>query len=602
MENKNRNLKSKISFYFKHILSFMFSGNNKYYVIINTLFHGVSTVMSVIILKYILDMIKLKETTASNIIIVVLIYSLIFVILSIIRIIIKNKLFFIISRKRLNIFTNVTEKIMTMDFIYFEDAKFNLKINQAISGVGGENAGFSILNLSSQILLENLFVVLLFIFILIKQSFLIILIVLFSVLLNLIFSNKYAKFVYNNKDARTNELRKFAKYKETINDFSYGKDIRIFELKKRLFDNIKLFIKRYTRAVNKEYRYKFKLSFFENFIIYMSDFLSISILVYLTSIGKIEVSDLVMLLSLIVIFSNTFYSIKEQLSKILENIPYYMDTVEFFESNLNLNKDGKNIDFDGPVSIKFENVSFKYPGAENYVFENLNFEIEAGKKVAVVGVNGAGKTTIIKLMTGLHRPITGKIYINDIDMMELSDNARFKLFSVVFQETEPLAMTVAENIAVNSKDIDFDKVKFTLEKVGLWDKISKFDKIYNQELLKVLYEDGQILSGGENQKLMIARALYKPDTSVMIMDEPTSALDAFAEEKIYQEFDAYMGNKTGIFISHRLASTKFCDEIMFLDGGEIIAKDNHENLLRECENYRNMFETQGKYYKEGKNA
>ncbi|MFM1539593.1 ATP-binding cassette domain-containing protein, partial [Helcococcus bovis] len=405
-------------------------------------------------------------------------------------------------------------------------------------------------------------------------------------------------FVYANKDARTNELRKFNKYRSTINDFSYGKDIRIFRLKKRLLDNINLFIKRFTRSVNKEYKYKFKLSFFENLIVYASDFASIAVLVYLTSIGKLEVSDLVMLLSLIVIFSNTIYSIKDQLAKILENMPYYMDTVDFFESNLNLNKDGKNIDFKGPVKIKFENVSFKYPGTENYVFEDLSFEIEAGKKIAVVGVNGAGKTTIVKLMTGLHRPESGKIYINDIDMMELSDDARFKLFSVVFQETEPLAMSVAENIAVKSTDIDFDKVKFTLEKVGLWDKISKFEKTYNQELLKVLYEDGQILSGGENQKLMISRALYKPNTSVMIMDEPTSALDAFAEQKIYQEFDTYMGHKTGIFISHRLASTKFCDEIMFLDGGKIAAKDTHENLLRKCEEYRNMFETQGKYYKE----
>ncbi|MFM1524141.1 MULTISPECIES: ABC transporter ATP-binding protein [Helcococcus] len=602
MEKQNRNLKLKISYYFKHIVKFLFSGNNKYYVIIKTLFQAITTGMSVIILKYILDMVKLKETTITNIVIVALAYSLIFVVLKITSIILKNKIYFIITEKRLNYFSDMMKKIMTMDFAYFEDAKFNLKVEQAISGIAGEDSGFTLLNLNGIGLIENIFIAIIFIIILIKQSFLIIFIVLFSVVLNLIFANKYSKFVYANKDARTNELRKFNKYRSTINDFSYGKDIRIFRLKKRLLDNINLFIKRFTRAVNKEYKYKFKLSFFENLIVYASDFASIAVLVYLTSIGKLEVSDLVMLLSLIVIFSNTIYSIKDQLAKILENMPYYMDTVDFFESNLNLNKDGKNIDFKGPVKIKFENVSFKYPGTENYVFEDLSFEIEAGKKIAVVGVNGAGKTTIVKLMTGLHRPESGKIYINDIDMMELSDDARFKLFSVVFQETEPLAMSVAENIAVKSTDIDFDKVKFTLEKVGLWDKISKFEKTYNQELLKVLYEDGQILSGGENQKLMIARALYKPNTSVMIMDEPTSALDAFAEQKIYQEFDTYMGHKTGIFISHRLASTKFCDEIMFLDGGKIVAKDTHENLLRKCEEYRNMFETQGKYYKEVGNA
>lgn len=423
-------------------------------------------------------------------------------------------------------------------------------------------------------------------------------IVLISFVLNFYLSSKISNFVNKNRDNVDDKWRKFDTYKKVARDFSYGKDIRVYKLTDRLLGNINKFVEEYADAKNLEFKYTFKISFLENFVISLSDFLSFAVLVYLTIKGTIQIPDLVMLISMIVVFSNSIHQIKYDMAEIYTQIPYVMHTFDFFNSDLNLNKNGKTVKFEGPVKIKFENVSYKYPGSENSVFEDLNFEIEAGKRIALVGVNGAGKTTIVKLMTGLAKPTSGKIYINDVNISELSDKSIFDVFSVVFQETAPIALTIAENIATTVDNIDYEKVESTLKTVGLWEKVSSLENSYNSNMLKVIYDDGVILSGGENQKLMIARALYKDNTSVMIMDEPTAALDAFAEEKIYQEFDEYMGNKTAVFISHRLASTKFCDEIMFLDGGNIVAIGSHEKLLSTCDQYRDMFETQGKYYKE----
>jgi len=411
-------------------------------------------------------------------------------------------------------------------------------------------------------------------------------------------STKYTDFVENNRDNLENSRRKMNTYINVTKDFSYGKDIRVYNLKNTLMQNIKKHIYDYVDSRDREFRYKFKLSFLENLSISISDFIAFSIFIYLTINGKMKIEGFVMMISLIVLFSNTIHTIRESVTDIHTQLTHTIFGFEFLEEDMNLNKEGKDIKFDGPISIKFENVSYKYPGAEKYVFENLTFDIDKGKRMALVGVNGAGKTTIVKLLTGLARPTSGKIYLNGIDSKEFSDKALFDIFSVVFQETQPLALTVAENIACVEKNIDYDRVEYCLKKVGLWDKVQSFENGIHSNVLKSLYEDGIIFSGGENQKLLIARALYKEKSSVMIMDEPTSALDAFAEEKIYQDFDSYMGHKTAIFISHRLASTRFCDEIMFLDAGEIIDKGKHEILLERCEKYRDMFETQGKYYKD----
>ena len=185
-----------------------------------------------------------------------------------------------------------------------------------------------------------------------------------------------------------------------------------------------------------------------------------------------------------------------------------------------------------------------------------------------------------------------------MDAATIPQEQLYSLFGVVFQEVQPLALTIAENVAAADTDIDRDRVVENLKKAGLWEKVSSLPKGIDSPMLKVIEEDGVVLSGGENQKLAIARALYREGARMMIMDEPTAALDALAEERIYREFDAILSGKTALFISHRLASTRFCDRIILLNGGRIAQQGTHDELMEEEGLYRTMFLTQGKYYQD----
>ena len=225
----------------------------------------------------------------------------------------------------------------------------------------------------------------------------------------------------------------------------------------------------------------------------------------------------------------------------------------------------------------------------------MNFTIHPGERLAIVGVNGAGKSTLVKLMTGLFTPTEGRIYINGVEIGELKKSELYSLYSAVFQEINILAFSLRENVACASEHVDDARVQTALEKVGLWKKVEDFEHGLNQMMLKVIDENGTDFSGGERQKLSIARGLYK-DASMVIMDEPTAALDALAEAEIYENFSSLVKGKTAVYISHRLASTRFCDKIALFDGDGLAEYGNHQELMELKGKYYEMFVIQGKYY------
>ena len=597
----NSDFKDRMAFYFKELFPKLFRKDTWYKTIVNMIVAVIHPLMSVLVLKYILELIKNGKMDVYQLLTVAGIYTLVFIISKSLNLYLEGKIQYIFMLDRNNIMIEMIDKIMTMDFEYFEDSEFELKVNQAFMGVAGDNIGYQNILVRTFRLLPNLLLIIIFSILLLKDSYIVFIVSMVSMLINLFLATKTAEYANKARPAIQDESRKYEKYKEVVEEFKYGKDIRIFSLKNRLLDNIKNFMNRMLDTQHKVDKYRFKISFLENLSIYLGQFVALLIFTYMVVNGQMTIATFIAALTILTILSDIIQAVNQDVTKVYEHIQYVILTHDFLESNLIKSRDGIDHKFQGPISIKFDRVSFKYPGSDKYVFKDLSFEIDANKNIALVGVNGAGKTTIVKLLVGLYKPNKGTIYLNGINADDLSMEARFRIFSVVFQEIEPLALTVAENIAGIEDGINRERVKETLEKVGLWKKISSLENGIDQNILKVLYEDGAILSGGENQKLMIARALYKKDTSVMIMDEPTSALDALAEEKIYKEFNSYMGNKTGIFISHRLASTRFCDEILFLDGGEISAKGSHQYLMENSNEYREMFETQGKYYKEVEN-
>ena len=249
--------------------------------------------------------------------------------------------------------------------------------------------------------------------------------------------------------------------------------------------------------------------------------------------------------------------------------------------------------------LKLENVSYRYPGAEEDTIRNLDLTVRPGEKLAIVGLNGAGKTTLVKLLCGLFDPTEGRVLLNGKDIRDFNRREYYRLFSAVFQEFSILDVTVAENIAQANQNIDYGRIWDCVEKAGLTKTVSELPNGLDTHVGREVYLDGVLFSGGQTQRLMLARALYK-DGPVLMLDEPTAALDPIAENDIYMKYNGMTAGKTSVFISHRLASTRFCDRIIFIADGGIAEEGTHESLLALGGEYAKLFEVQSRYYKEGK--
>lgn len=254
---------------------------------------------------------------------------------------------------------------------------------------------------------------------------------------------------------------------------------------------------------------------------------------------------------------------------------------------------------DNKYDIEFHNVSFKYPGTDKYAIKNLNLKFKVGDRIAVVGMNGSGKTTMIKLLCRLYDPTEGYITLNGIDIQKYDYEDYLDLFSVVFQDFRLFSFSVGENVSAEV-DYDEDKVWSSLEKAGMLERVKAMPKGLKTPVYKDFEEDGVEISGGEAQKLAIARALYK-DAAFVILDEPTASLDPIAEHEIYSRFNDMVKDKTAVYISHRLSSCRFCDRILVFDNGQLIQDGSHENLLENPDGkYSELWNAQAQYYAENK--
>ncbi|WP_125702134.1 ATP-binding cassette domain-containing protein [Lacticaseibacillus daqingensis] len=247
-----------------------------------------------------------------------------------------------------------------------------------------------------------------------------------------------------------------------------------------------------------------------------------------------------------------------------------------------------------PVTIQFDHVSYTYPKSATASLTDVSFTLHAGERLALVGINGAGKSTLAQLMMGLFTPTTGRILINGVDAATLDAAARCALFAPVFQTSEVLALTVAQNVALTATP-DLARVQQALTEAGLAAVVAALPQGLQTPMTRNIVDDGISFSGGQLQKLMLARALYK-DAPVLVLDEPTAALAPLAENAIYTEYAALTAHKSAVFISHRLASTRFCDRILFLKDGRIAASGDHATLMAQGGDYATMYAVQSKYY------
>lgn len=374
-----------------------------------------------------------------------------------------------------------------------------------------------------------------------------------------------------------------------------AKDMKIFNMVSWFSPLIDLLILDKKIILNRMLkRYSF-FTFLQALLVLLRDGATFAILIHLYSEGKLTAGDFAFYYSVITGAVNWITTISNDINVIYRSHLCCDD----FRKYLDLEDDEKAVEIIKGVPLKceieFQNVSFSYDGKTD-VIKDFNFKASAGEKVAIVGMNGAGKTTTMKLLLGFYNPTKGKILINGKDVSILNKKERCKLFSAVFQDIFTLPASIEKNIAL-CEDVDRDKLNKVIDFAGLGEKIESLPQGINTKLHKDLYPDAVELSGGETQKLLLARAIYK-EAPIMILDEPTAALDPIAENEIYTKYSEITKGRTSFYISHRLASTAFCDKVIFIKDGEITETGTHKELMDRKGDYYKMYYMQSYYYNE----
>lgn len=484
-------------------------------------------------------------------------------------------------------------KCVDMNYQTYESEETQKLLNNAMEACAGNQNGVErVLHLSVQLCIDFLLVILYLAYLLRTKPWIALILFLTSVFQVLIYSlaNHY-------------EMQKSEEKAQCVLHMNYldrqayemesGKDIRLFQLQDWLFTNYEKANEKYNTIIRHERRYYFfndisgtALKFLRSLICYMY-------LLHLLTQG-LNLTKFVLYLGIITSCSGYFEKLTETVSEMIRHLnktDFIRDYLGIEEEKEDVRKKHLYLD-KGPLRIEFKDVSFTYTDSDRLVLEHVNFVIEKGEKVALVGVNGAGKSTIVKLLCGLYKVSDGTILINGIDMDEYDDINQE--ISVVFQDSLILDDTIASNISCNT-EYDLPLVKKAMKDSEFDLIVEKLSEKENTYLGKEINEDGIQLSGGQEQKLALARALYKKG-SFLILDEPTAALDAIAENRLYEKYSELTEGMTTLFISHRLASTRFCDKIMLLKDGRISEIGTHDELLQNNSDYAHMYNVQSQYY------
>lgn len=383
-----------------------------------------------------------------------------------------------------------------------------------------------------------------------------------------------------------------------VDDVQGGKDIRMFGLENWIIEKFDIAIRKCRQLYFHWDMRSYGSNILDTILDAVRDLICYLYLILQLSHGM-RISEFVFYLGLVAGFSNWI----SMISRSLVAVRHDSDMINELRSYLALEEEKTSDDMADcsawtDIGIVFDHVSYRYCGAEEETLHDVSFRLEPGEKLALVGVNGAGKTTIVKLMSGLYLPTSGTVYVNGVSTRELDRQSYFAKQAAVFQEPFQTSYNIAENIAL-SESYDQESVWQVLMRVGLDQKVRSLAGQLDTYLGKDIAPDGIALSGGEMQKLLLARVLYR-DAALVMLDEPTAALDALAETEIYEKYQTLLRGKSVLFISHRLASTRFCDRIIFLSEGRICEQGTHEELMQEQGAYYQMFQVQSRYYVDGR--
>ena len=489
----------------------------------------------------------------------------------------------------------MAEKLMTCDFESLEDPGFLDVKEKAHRILYAEGQGFGAVLDHAFNIAGKVFIFAGLVGVLSTLNIWMVLVFVALVLLNSAVESRVQKRYVSWDIEKAPIERRSAYLLNIIENFEYGKEERIYGLKDFLISRVAkhlgesdAFYKRQTRELNKSQYFTAVTSFFRDAISY----------IYLISkviAGSIQIGSFTMYVGAVSQFSTAMNDMMSSIVNIRRFGLYYDELNKYINMPQTMREGKKTVDNEtGEYTIKFENVSFRYPGSETYALKNVNIIITPSEKLSIVGENGAGKTTFVKLLLRLYDPTEGRILLNGTDIREFDYDEYQNLMAAVFQDFRLFSFTLKENVCFD-KECSDEVVIDCLRRSGFGNKLDQLPKGIYTNVYKNFEEDGFEPSGGEGQKIALARALFK-DTPVVILDEPTAALDPRAEYEMYQNFNKMSEGKTTIFISHRLSSSRFCDKIAVFAGGEIKEYGSHDELYSKDGMYHELFDMQAKFY------
>ncbi len=594
MEKKNSLLKNTI-YTWKKIKDY---GESKYYFIsIGIVILSIIIPFLTMALPSVVILLLVEKVYFLNTLLIIMGYALILLILNYLNKVLEMNSLYSMFIFRLKAGYEIDHKILDTDFINIDSQQKKNEIEKALTAVyQNDDIGFTALLEGSRTFIINSFLLIMYILFAVKLNLFIMLLLIISPIFSIYAHTKNIRWIETNKDTWAPIDKKIRYLRTQSVNIKNGKDIRLYKIQN-------WFVKLYYSLVDlrihwyqKEYRRYLLIEILERFIFCIQSIIVYGYLLYSVKNGM-DIASFTLYLGVV---SGVGGFIKQAFDKYVymqKNNVYVQDYLSYISTKEQSNRgDGVKLSEKTTYDLKLDNVSFNYPESDETLFENLSLTIKKGEKLAIVGANGAGKTTLIKLLCGLYLPDNGNIYIDNVNSKDINIKDYYKIFSVVFQDIFAIAYTIAQNIACTfNDDIDYTKLHKCIKLSGLEEKINSLPKKENTNMLKEFDDDGIVFSGGEMQKLMLARALYK-DSPVIILDEPTAALDPIAESEMYEKYNTLINDKTSIFISHRLSSTRFCDRILFMKSGKIIESGTHDELISLGGEYARMFEIQSHYY------
>ena len=581
----------------KMLLKMIWKVNPKYYliVIVSAIANVLDLLVSIALPKILLDLI-LNATDFKIQISTLIIFGITKYVLGLL---VKTSEIRLISEKPIlekELMYEFSLKSMRLEYSNLEDPSVLDLRERAVYSVNFYGAVNQILQ-NLQELAMNISVILGLVFVLLNLSIVYTLILVVIVFFYLINYRIYQKKMLKYLEMVVPINRKYQYYMDIGIKDLHQKDFRLFDMSDMVSNQIHKFNIESMEIMKKIYRMNSISLSFQSVLNYGTKFISY---IYITfralteKFGaKIGLGDFVLYINAAEKFSDSCIKTVQNLFDIFQTADILVPFKEFME--LPENTEVYGIDEVGEIeSIEFEDVVFSYPNSNRRILDGISFKINSGEKISIVGINNAGKSTIVKLICGFFRPNSGRILLNGKEITTYDHEEYMSMIAPVFQDFKLFPFTIRENI--ETKGSNLERVESVLKQADIYGAINNLPKGVDTHLEKSIYDDATDMSGGQKQKLAIARALYK-NSKLVILDEPTAALDPLAESEVYEKFNELVEDKTAIFISHRMSSSTFCDKILLLDGGVIAAFDSHENLMKGHNLYRELFMAQANNFK-----